>query len=274
MRALLLCVLVTSSAAAQTSPAEAVAAWPEMTEAARYGVVQAASAGEWGGPTLADDPAGYAPFLSLALGAKAVRTRGVALTILSFGAVGVRRGMIDPETFDVLKPSVVRSTRAEDARERAVAYGALLAFDGPEVTDALVAGVRDLDGRVVEAALGAVYVLGSTVRPALLTAVLDAQGGAAAGAAVLALGALFRDADALPAAVEGALRVALRGRPYVQQEALGAVADVGPGAAGLRPDVEAIAAAPPEGWGHLGPNAGAALRRLDGARSARDPVLR
>ena len=104
---------------------------------------------------------------------------------------------------------------------------------------------------------------------------LAVQGGeATTGTAVVALGALFRDADRLPTEVEEAFRAALNGPPYVQQEALRAVGDVGPGAGGLRPEVEAIAAAPPKGWPFLRGNAEAALRRLDGVPFLRDPGLR
>ena len=277
MRVLVLAVLLASSAAAQTTPAETVAAWPDMTEEERFDAVRAVFVGESAGSTLADDPAAYVPVLSLALDADHAPTRGVALTLLSFGGIGISRGMIAEGTFDALWPGVLRATRAGDARERAAAYSALLAFDGPETVAAVVAGVRDPAPRAAGAALGVIYVLGTTVREAALPVVLAAQGGreSMAGAAVLALGALFRDADALPADVEGALRAALTsGRPYVQQEALRAVSDVGPGATGLRREVEALAAAPPEDWDHLGPNAEAALRRIDGAPSTRDPALR
>ena len=282
MRRLVLALALTSAAAAQTSPESLAAAWPALTADERAQAMRAAFAGETVGPPFAEAPERYVALLGLALRHDGEPPQRAALTLLAFGAVGIDRGLIRAGTFDALAPLVLQAARSPDAPTRGAAYGALLAFDGDRARAAVVRGTRDPDPGAAAAALGAVYVMGSTVREAALPSVLGALSaslesgpGALAGAAATALGALFRDADGLPPRVDRALRDALAdGRPYVQQEALRAVADVGAGAAALRPLVAALAERPPPGWAHLGPNAQATLRRIDGARSSRDPALR
>ena len=278
----LLALALTAGVDAQTSPESLVAEWPALTAGERARAMRAVFSGDAVQPTFAEAPERYVGLLDLALREPGGPTQPTALTLLAFGGVGIGRGLIEAGTFDPLAPLVLRAASARAAPTREAAYGALLAFDDDRARAALVRGTRDPDAAAAGAALAAVYVLGTTVRDAALPPVLGVlrtslarDGEALAGAAVTALGALFRDADRLPPEVERALGDALRdGRPYVQQEALRAVADVGAGAAALRPLVAAIADRPPPGAVYLGPNARATLRRLDGARSTRDPVLR
>ncbi len=284
MRVLALVLLASclSSALAQT-PGDLVSAWPSLPDEARTEAMQSLFAGTLAGPSFTDAPEAYVPLLALGLRAEPLAARQIALTVVAFGGIGVQRGMIGPGAFDTLAPHVVRSAAASDPRERAAAYGALLALRTPELMEVLARGVRDADLTAAAAALGSVYVLGPAVRDALYPSVLavtrTSTTDTVKGAALGALGALFRDTETPPAALPpealAVLRAALRDtRVYVQQEGLRAVTDIGSNAQALRADVQTLATHPPASAPHLAGTANAALRRLDGVRSTRDPGLR